>query len=74
MASVAHLHFEAGLLGRALVGIRARGRAVAQAVSAAVLVIQHRSVAAELRQLDRRVLRDLGLQREGQAVWQQLDS
>ncbi|WP_159718254.1 hypothetical protein [Geminicoccus flavidas] len=74
MVSVAHLHLEAGLLGRALVGISARGRAVAQALSAAALVIQHRSVAAELRQLDRRVLRDLGLQREGQAVWQQLDS
>lgn len=74
MARVVHLYLDAGPMGPTLVRIGAHGRAFAQVLSAAVAVIHHRVAAPELQQLDNRTLHDLGLHREGQAVWQHLDA
>jgi uncharacterized protein YjiS (DUF1127 family) len=74
MARVIYLHLDAKPAGPALVRIGAHARAFAAVLSAAVAALHHRFTAPELQRLDHRLLRDLGLHREGQADWRHLDA
>jgi uncharacterized protein YjiS (DUF1127 family) len=74
MARIIHLSLDAGPLGPAPIRIGAHAWALARLLRAAVAVIHRRIAAPELDQLDSRLLRDLGLHREGATVWQHLDA
>jgi uncharacterized protein YjiS (DUF1127 family) len=74
MARVIYLPLDAGPVGPALVRIGAHARVLAQFLSTAVAALHRQFASPELQRLDHRLLRDLGLHREGHADWRHLDA